>query len=50
MCVIILDGETIASGLSHSAAIREARVAARLFGAAVTIFNLKTRETVQWTN
>lgn len=49
MCVIILDGETIASGLSHSAAVREARIAARLFGAGVKVFNLQTKETVEWT-
>jgi hypothetical protein len=49
MCVIIMDGETIASGLTHSAAVREAKVAARLFGAGITVFNLKTKEIVEWT-
>jgi hypothetical protein len=49
MCVLILNGETIASGLSHSAAVREARLATRLFGAVVTVFNLKTKEQVEWT-
>jgi hypothetical protein len=49
MCVIIFEGETIASGLSHSAAVREARIASRLFGGSVKIFNLKTKEQVEWT-
>lgn len=45
MCILIANGETLATGLSHAAAIREARVAAQLLGTTVTIFDLKTRRT-----
>ncbi len=50
MCILILNGETIATGLSHTAATREARIAARLFGGVITIFNIKTREQTEWKN
>lgn len=43
MCILICNGETIAYDLPYSLAVREARVAARLLGTTVTIFNLKTR-------
>ncbi len=41
--------ETLATGLSYSAARREASFAARLFGEA-TIVNLATKEVIRWTN
>jgi len=50
MCILIANGETLATGLSHTAAMREARIASRLLGTTVTIFNLKTRESVEWKN
>ena len=50
MCILIANGETIAYDLPYSLAVREARVAARLLGTAVTIYNLKTKELEQWTN
>ena len=50
MCVLVANGETLATGLSHSHAMREARVAARLFNTTVTVVNLLTKETTQWTN
>jgi len=48
MCVLIADGETIAYDLPYSMAMREAKVAARLFGTTITLVNLKTREISQW--
>lgn len=48
MCVLICNGETIGVEPNYTRAVREARVAARLFGTAVTIYNLLTKETVQW--
>jgi len=48
MCILIADGETIAYDLPYSVAIREARVAARLLGTTVTIYNLKTKELTKW--
>jgi hypothetical protein len=50
MCILIANGETLATGLSHAAAMREARVAARLFNTTVTVFNLKTKESTEWKN
>jgi hypothetical protein len=50
MCILICNGETIAYDLPYSLAMREARVAARLLGSSVTIYNVKTKETIQWTN
>lgn len=48
MCILIADGETIAYDLPYSVAIREARIAARLLGTAVTVYNLKTKELSKW--
>lgn len=50
MCILIANGETLATGLSHAAAMREAKVAARLFETTVTVVNLITKETTLWTN
>lgn len=48
MCVLICNGETLGIAPSYAIAMREAKVAARLFSAPVTIVNLKTKETVEW--
>lgn len=45
MCILIANGETLATGLSPTAAMREARIAAQLLGTIITIFDLKTRRT-----
>ena len=50
MCVLICNGETLATETSYARASREARFAARLLGATVTILNLKTGERVEWKN
>jgi hypothetical protein len=48
MCILIADGETIAYDLPYATAVREARIAARLLGTAVTVYNLKTKELSKW--
>jgi len=50
MCVLICNGETLGIESTYAAAAREARIAARLLCAPVTVFNLKTKERVEWTN
>lgn len=50
MCILIADGETLAYDLPYSMAVREAKLAARLFNTTVTVVNLLTKETTQWTN
>lgn len=50
MCVLICNGDTLAIEPTYARAAREARLAARLLNAPVTILNLSTGERVQWTN
>lgn len=50
MCVLICGGETLGIEPNYPRAAREARLAARLLNAPVTIFNLLTGERVEWTN
>jgi hypothetical protein len=50
MCVLICNGETLAIESSYARATREAKRAARLLNATVTILNLETGGRVQWTN
>ena len=49
MCILICNGETLGTEPNYPRAAREARYAARLLGATITVLNLKTGERVQWT-